>query len=746
MLKKVSSTLAAVLVAVAVQVTGTAAVAHADAAAKGGDFVSIPSAPVVLDTRSGIGATGQRGPASTTTFTVTGGAVPTSGVSSVLVRIGVLNPTDSTFVEMWPDGQPRPSITHVSAVKDESISNFAIVKVGPLGKVSLYNNAGKTDITVEVHGYFSGQQGATGGGFFPVTPTRLIDTRPPGTGTNAATIPAGGTRTVTLTGDLIPVGSPAAFVNLLVPGASTAGWLAAAPGTGTARPILNYAAGSTQSGAVVPLSSDGKVTFTNKGTAAINLVVSAEGYFAGSSNQGAGYREVTKRLLNTRTVGNAQPVPANGTIDVQVGGTNGLPTQGVAGVAVNVIATPEKDGYLKAWPVGATEPSVSMMDFNAGDWRDNLMVLKPGTDGKIRIRNGSSGTTHIIVDLLGWFADPLASQPIAQNTKMAMVALPKPEGAQAGTLEHAFVDNGGDLRWGHQKNVDVEGAVDWYVISQGQAFTGQPAITVLPDSRLQITALKPSGDVWSITQKTVGGTDWNDWTNLGGYMAAPPQAAKLGNGTVVLFDSDNAGKLWAYAQTGAIPFWRNLGDQDFVAGTVRALAVQGGIRVFGVTPGGSVKTIEYYDDGSLSAWTDLGGTGLNGQPSVVLRPGFVPQVFVRGADGSIQSKLQDQGGAWPSEWQQVGTEIFAGVPDAIMDPGPSKIAIAVRGTDNEIYIVGESATASNTWFPKVPVSDTSDPANTDPTTTQFINSGGSTYLVGFRNVNNVPHFYSRKNS
>ena len=50
MLKKVSATLAAVLVAVAVQVTGQAAVAHADAAGRGGDFVSLPSAPVVAVT------------------------------------------------------------------------------------------------------------------------------------------------------------------------------------------------------------------------------------------------------------------------------------------------------------------------------------------------------------------------------------------------------------------------------------------------------------------------------------------------------------------------------------------------------------------------------------------------------------------------------------------------------------------------------------------------------------------------
>lgn len=741
--------LAAVLIAAVVPVVGVQA-AHADAANGGGDYVPLPSAPVVLDTRSGTGGvTGARGPASTTTFPVLGvGAVPANGVSSVLVRIALLAPTEPTFSILWPDGTTKPGVTMISAGKDEQISNFAVVKVGANGKIALWNNAGSTNAVVEVHGYFKGAQGTTGGGLIPVAHTRLIDTRN-GLGTTTGTVPAGGSRTVTLTGGVIPAGAAAAVVNISALSATQPGWLAAAPGTGTSslRPVMNYDTATTQSGAVLALPADGKVTIANKGPAAVNFMINAEGYFAGNSSQGAGLREVTKRLLNTRTVGAGLPIAANSTIDVQVGGTNGLPTRGIAGAALNLIVTPDAAGYLKAWPVGEAEPSVTVMDFKAGVWRANLLSLKPGTDGKIRIRNGSSSTAHLIVDLQGWFADPLPTLAIAQNSRMSMLMAAPVAGALAGTIEHAYVDNGGDLRWGHQSNVDVDGSVAYTVLSGGYAFTGQPAITQLSDGRLQILAQRLDGDIWSITQTDAGGSVWNAWTDLGGSMASPAVAAKLGDGTLVLFAIDADGKLWAYSQSGTVPFWRNLGSQGLTPGTTRAVAVDGGVRVFGVTTGGAVKTIEYFNDGSLSPWADLGGVGLNGTPGVVLRPGFVPQVFVRGADGVIQTKPQGQDGAWPADWQPVGTAVAAGAPDAIMDPALSRVAVAYRGTDNEVYLEWETATGSKTWDPVPnPVTGTggSDPSATDPTVAPFTNSNGQTFMVSFRSLSSgTPRFYSR---
>lgn len=744
--RKMIAALAAAVFALAAVTTATQApVAHADAAGRGGDFVPLPSTPVVLDTRSGTGGIStQVGAAATVTFPVLGvGGVPATGVGAVAVRISLLKPTAITFAELWPDGATRPTLTMISAAAGEQLSNFAVVKVGSNGKLDLYNNAGKTDVVVEVQGYFKAEQGTTGGGFVPLAHTRLIDTRS-GMGTATGTIAAGATRTVTITGSLVPAGSSAAMVNLLVPGAANPGWLAVSPTGSTARPVFNFEKGSTQSGAVLSLPANGQVTFTNKGPDAINLVVTVEGYFNSSSTQGAGYRQVASRLLNTRTVGSGLPLAANASIDVQVGGTNGLPTRGIEGAVLDLVVTPEDAGYLKAWPVGQDEPAVSIMDFNAGDWRDNALVLQPGTDGKIRIRNGSASTIHLIVDLQGWFSDPQASVPVAQNTRMTAFQAAPVAGATVGTLEYAYVDNAGRVVEGHQSDVDNFGSVQWTVISGNEAFTGQPSLTQQSTGKIQVGAqYSDGGDIWSDAQTAAGVQTWAAWGDLGGSMASAPVTAKTPDGTIVNFAVDADGKLWSYAQTGTVPFWKNLGDQDLVSG-ISVVQVRDGVRIFGLNGAGALRTIEYYSDGSLSPWTDLGGSGLSGQPSVVVRPGYLLQVFARAADGTIVTKLANGDGSWPADFQQVGTFVSAGAPAAILDPALGRLAVVVRGTDNEIYHVWETSTGSDTWGDWTKTIAATDPSVTDPSVAPYVNSNGQSWMITFRNVNGAVRFYDRQ--
>jgi len=365
----------------------------------------------VLDTRDGTGGTrGQMGAGTTTSFPVLGvGGIPSAGVTAVLVRVAAVAPSAATYLTVWPDQSTRPTtVSTLNAAAGESISNVAVVTPGVNGSLAVYNNKGNTYLVVEVQGYFTATTGGAGGGYVPVSHTRLIDTRS-GLGTTTATIPAGGSRTVTMTGATVPAGAVAAFVNLLVPGATGAGWLAAAPpGTASSKAVLNYVVGATQSGAVVKLGPDGRVTFHNKGSAPIDLVVTVEGYFSPDTAPNTGLRPVAaSRLLDTRTVGKGQPVAAGATIDVQVAGVGQVPAGNVAGVVLNLTAAaPETAGWLMAWPVGNAQPAVTLMDFNAGHARANTVVLAPGTGGKVRIKNGSSGPVHVLVDVHGWFGTP----------------------------------------------------------------------------------------------------------------------------------------------------------------------------------------------------------------------------------------------------------------------------------------------------------------------------------------------------
>jgi hypothetical protein len=51
-------------------------------------------------------------------------------------------------------------------------------------------------------------------------------------------------------------------------------------------------------------------------------------------------------------------------------------------------------------------PLASNLNFVANQTIPNLVIAKVGTNGQVEFYNGSSGTTHVVVDVMGWFAGP----------------------------------------------------------------------------------------------------------------------------------------------------------------------------------------------------------------------------------------------------------------------------------------------------------------------------------------------------
>lgn len=85
-----------------------------------------------------------------------------------------------------------------------------------------------------------------------------------------------------------------------------------------------------------------------------------------------------------------------------VGGVTGVPSNADS-VVVNITATgATADSYLTAYATGTTPPTASNLNFAAGETVANLAVVRVGAGGQITFAN-AVGSTHVIVDLLGYY-------------------------------------------------------------------------------------------------------------------------------------------------------------------------------------------------------------------------------------------------------------------------------------------------------------------------------------------------------
>lgn len=127
------------------------------------------------------------------------------------------------------------------------------------------------------------------------------------------------------------------------------------------------------------------------------------------------YSAVTPaRILDTRT---KTAVAAGGTIDLTVTGVAGVPA-GATAVSLNLtVVDPKALGYLTVWPAGVTRPVVSNVNFAANQTVPNLVTVKVGTNGAVRIYNGSTAASQVVVDVGGYYT---AGAPTAGGGTVAV--------------------------------------------------------------------------------------------------------------------------------------------------------------------------------------------------------------------------------------------------------------------------------------------------------------------------------------
>jgi hypothetical protein len=227
----------------------------------------------------------------------------------------------------------------------------------------------------------------------------------------------------------------AIVVNFTVVSPSSGGFITAYPGN-AAQPLaasLNFNASDVKgNNAILKLNQSGTGNHLNiYTTSATHLVADVVGYYAQptamplvSLSSDLVYTPVTPcRILDTRNAGADTGALAagsirgflgwNGSYTVQ-GGANtdcGLPfTTDNAALVVNfTTVSPSTGGYITAFPANAPQPLAATLNFSAGEVKGNNAFLKLNqTSGQVDFNVYSTSTTHLVADVVGYYAKPVA--------------------------------------------------------------------------------------------------------------------------------------------------------------------------------------------------------------------------------------------------------------------------------------------------------------------------------------------------
>lgn len=243
------------------------------------------------------------------------------------------------------------------------------------------------------------------GGFHPVGPVRLLDTR------LTSKLPDGGVVAVDVS-PAAPADATGVALNVTTVDAEARGFITAYP-CGSPRPDTSNVnpriADATPNLVVVGLDSTRQVCLFT--FAATDLVVDATGWFGAG---GDAFHELPLfRLIDTRTQGPALPA---GT-DLRVPMT-GVPSTAV-GVSVNVTITePDGPGFATVHPCGTPVPPTSNVNYLTGENRANQAMVGLG-DGAVCVFIVTAA--HVVVDLAGWFGPGDSGVPLDLVTGSRLV-------------------------------------------------------------------------------------------------------------------------------------------------------------------------------------------------------------------------------------------------------------------------------------------------------------------------------------
>jgi|GEM_PF-497562 len=340
-----------------------------------------------------------------------------SDADAVQLNIGVITPSDSGFVTVYPCGADRPQASNINFDSGATVSNAVFSGVGDDGAVCIYTSA-EAHLIADVTSYVP-----AGGSPVALDPARLLETR---TGENNTTtdgefqgddrVAAGETVQLDVTErGGVPADATAVVLNVGAVRPSADGFVTVYT-CGEDLPQasnVNYVDGGVVSNSVTAQITDGEVCIYT--SAETHLIADVNGYVPVG---GSPVAIEPARLLETRDTETAAtvdgtfegdgPVGIDG-VELTVAGRGGVPA-GAATVSLNVGAIrPDGKGFITVYPCGEDRPQASNVNFEGGDIISNAVSAKVGEDGKVCIY--SSVPTEMIVDVTAAVTPPVPAFP-----------------------------------------------------------------------------------------------------------------------------------------------------------------------------------------------------------------------------------------------------------------------------------------------------------------------------------------------
>ena len=350
-------------------------------------------------------------------------AVPTNA-TAVTGNLTIVNETAAGVVALGPTMTAAGATTTINFVKGDTRANNVTLGLGSGGTLAAVyrsSTAGATiDLIFDVTGYFTPD--TSGATYHTLTPGRILDTRPTGSGhTNIGlsgkfttksvrTFAVAGVKALGWSSALVPATATAVTGNLTVTDATSIGYVSVGP---TIAPVpststLNVAKGANVANGVTVALKSGKLQAVWDGTAgsSADVIFDVTGYFTSGSGGLSFYPIAPVRVLDSSMSLGLSGTFTSGTARLfTIGGTAGVPT-GAAGIAGNLtLLNPSSSGWALVSPEIVASPITSTLNVASGHSEANGFDVALGSGGHVALEwAGTTGSTaNIALDISGYW-------------------------------------------------------------------------------------------------------------------------------------------------------------------------------------------------------------------------------------------------------------------------------------------------------------------------------------------------------